>query len=108
MSWRPVSFALLLALAALITGSAAGTLIGVGGALLVALPGWVVLLRLRSPEGRIQLQNVATYGLSRWRKITRTRGTPPQAAVRDLLDQLTVLRLPARDRAVIVLLALAN
>lgn len=45
--------------------------------------------------------------LSLWRRATRRQG-PPDAALRALLDQLTVLRLPVRDRAPIVLLALAN
>lgn len=102
------SFALLLAVGAVATGTAGGLVLGVGGALLAALPGWAVLAALRSPAGRRRLQALLVHAIAGWRRVTRSSGPPPQAALRAVLDQLTVLRLPTRDRTPVVLLAVAN
>ena len=102
------SFAALLAVGALATGTTRGVVVGIGGALLAALPGWALLASVRSTAGRRRLLALASRVIGGWRRVTRTTGTPPEAALRGVLDQLTVFRLPTRDRALVVLLAVAN
>lgn len=102
------SYAALLAVGAAATGTTSGRVLGVGAALLAALPGWAVLAGVRSAAGRRRLQTLALRVFGAWRRATRTPGAPPEVALRALLDQLTVLRLPAQERAPIVLLAVAN
>lgn len=102
------SYALLLAVGALATGTVGGAVLGVGGALLAALPGWMVILGLRSAAGRRRLHKVAVWLLTWWRRVTRTEAGSPDVVLQALVDQLTVLRLPARDRTPLILLALAN
>lgn len=102
------TFAGLLAAGALATGTPSGVVLGVGGSLLAAVPGWVLLIALRSPGGRHRVNVLAICMMVLWRRVARTQGPLPELMLRALLDQLTILRLPVRDRAPIVLLALAN
>lgn len=102
------SFALLLAVGAVATGTASGLFVGVGGALVAAVPGWALLAGLRSPAGRRRLQALLVRAMTDWRRVTRCPGRPPEAALQAVLEQLTVLRLPVRERTSILLLAAAN
>jgi len=102
------SFAALLAVAAFATGTTRGVLLAAGGALLAALPGGALIFGLRHAEGRRRLHNLATRLMVLWRRATRAQGAPPETVLQALLDQLMVLRLQARERALIVLLALVN
>lgn len=102
------SFAALLAVAAIATGTVNGIVLGLGGALLAALPGWAVLIGLRSPTGRRRLRVLAVSAITGWRRVTQTSGPGSEAALETLLDHLRALRLPARDRAAVVALALVN
>ncbi len=102
------SFAGLVVVGAVATGTASGMALGIGGAMLAALPAWALLAAVRSASGRRHLQSLMVRVLGTWRRGTRKPGPAPEVTLQAVLAQVTVLRLRPCDRAYIVLLAVAN
>lgn len=102
------AFAVLIAAGAAATGTGLGALLGAAGALLVALPGWAVIVLLRRAAVRRRLLVRAEALLARLPAGADRPARAVRTALPRLLEQLGLLRLPGRAWATLALLALAN
>ncbi len=102
------AYALLSAVGAAVTGTRWGLLLGVGGALAAAVPGWVLVAVLRRPAARQRLFALVSRLLGHLPGRARRSGPAAEALAASVGEQLGALRLSPRDWAGVFLLAVAN
>jgi len=102
------AYALLAAVGAAVTGTRWGLLLGVGGALVAALPGWALVAVLRRRNARQRLLALASHLLGHLPGRVRRSESAAAALVASVGEQLGALRLPPQDWAGVFLLAVTN